>query len=50
MDNIIIVVIFDNGVSGEGGFNGLVNEGKFFNGYIDIVVESMKFFDYFGGL
>lgn len=49
LDNTIIVVISDNGASGEGGPNGTVNEGKFFNGYIDTVEESMKFFDDLGG-
>ena len=37
LDNTIIVVISDNGASGEGGPNGSVNEAKFFNGYIDTV-------------
>jgi arylsulfatase A-like enzyme len=49
LDNTIIVVISDNGASGEGGPNGSVNEGKFFNGYIDTVEESMKFLDNLGG-
>jgi arylsulfatase len=49
LDNTIIVVISDNGASGEGGPNGSVNEGKFFNGYIDTVEESMRFLDNLGG-
>ncbi|MGB0875793.1 MAG: sulfatase-like hydrolase/transferase [Mycobacterium sp.] len=49
LDNTVIVVISDNGASGEGGPNGSVNEGKFFNGYIDTVEESMRFFDELGG-
>ena len=49
LDNTIIVVISDNGASGEGGPNGSVNETKFFNGYIDTAEESMKFFDRLGG-
>jgi arylsulfatase A-like enzyme len=49
LDDTIIVVISDNGASGEGGPNGSVNEGKFFNGYIDTVEESMKLFDRLGG-
>ncbi len=49
LDDTIIVVISDNGASGEGGPNGSVNEGKFFNGYIDTVEESMKLFDHLGG-
>ncbi|MBY0443290.1 MAG: arylsulfatase [Mycobacteriaceae bacterium] len=49
LDNTIIVVISDNGASGEGGPNGSVNEGKFFNGYIDTVEESLRLFDQLGG-
>ncbi len=49
LDDTIIVVISDNGASGEGGPNGSVNEVKFFNGYIDTVEESMAFFDELGG-
>jgi arylsulfatase A-like enzyme len=49
LDNTIIVTISDNGASGEGGPNGSVNEVKFFNGYIDTVEESMKYFDHIGG-
>ena len=42
LDNTIIVVISDNGASGEGGPNGSVNEVKFFNGYIDTVEEGLR--------
>ncbi|OBI42918.1 arylsulfatase, partial [Mycobacterium kyorinense] len=49
LDNTIVVVICDNGASGEGGPNGSVNESKFFNGYIDTVEESLKFLDRLGG-
>ena len=49
LDNTIIVVISDNGASGEGGPNGSVNEAKFFNGYIDTVEDSMRFLDVLGG-
>ncbi len=49
LDNTLIVVICDNGASGEGGPNGSVNEQKFFNGYIDTVEESLKFMDRLGG-
>ncbi len=46
LDNTIIVVISDNGASGEGGPNGSVNETKFFNGYIDTAEEGPgKFID-----
>ena len=49
LDNTVIVVISDNGASGEGGPNGSVNEVKFFNGYIDTAEESMRFYDNLGG-
>jgi arylsulfatase len=49
LDNTIVVVISDNGASGEGGPNGSPNENKFFNGYIDTVEEAMKLFDQLGG-
>lgn len=49
LDNTVIVVISDNGASGEGGPNGSVNESKFFNGYIDTVEESLQYFDVLGG-
>lgn len=49
LDNTIIVVISDNGASGEGGPNGSVNEVKFFNGYIDSVEDSLRFYDELGG-
>ncbi|OHV01723.1 arylsulfatase [Mycobacterium talmoniae] len=49
LDNTIVVVISDNGASGEGGPNGSPNENKFFNGYLDTVEEAMKLFDELGG-
>ena len=49
LDDTIVVVISDNGASGEGGPNGSVNEVKFFNGYIDTVAESMRCYDVLGG-
>ena len=49
LDDTIIVVISDNGASGEGGPNGSVNEVKFFNGYIDTVEDSMRRYDQLGG-
>ena len=48
LDNTIIVVISDNGASGEGGPNGSVNEVKFFNGYVDTAEESLRFYDQLG--
>lgn len=49
LDNTIIVVISDNGASGEGGPNGSVNEVKFFNGYLDTVEDGMRLYDSLGG-
>jgi arylsulfatase A-like enzyme len=48
LDNTIIVVVSDNGASGEGGPNGTVNEMKFFNGVIDEIEESLKALDVLG--
>jgi arylsulfatase len=41
-DNTIIILVSDNGASGEGGPNGSVNENKFFNGIPDSIEEIMK--------
>ncbi|MCP4223334.1 MAG: sulfatase-like hydrolase/transferase, partial [Actinomycetia bacterium] len=49
LDNTIIVVISDNGASGEGGPNGSVNENKFFNGIADTMEENLKYLDVLGG-
>ncbi|MFA5708637.1 arylsulfatase, partial [Mycolicibacterium sp.] len=48
LDNTIIVVISDNGASGEGGPNGSANEVKFFNGYVDSIEESLRYYDELG--
>ena len=48
LDNTLIVVVSDNGASGEGGPNGTVNEMKFFNGVIDTVKENLKSLDELG--
>ncbi len=48
LDNTLIVVISDNGASGEGGPNGSVNEVKFFNGYVDTIEESLHLKDQLG--
>lgn len=48
LDNTIIVVVSDNGASGEGGPNGTVNEMKFFNGIIDTVEDNLKHIDDLG--
>ncbi|RWA18657.1 hypothetical protein MBRU_05445 [Mycolicibacterium brumae DSM 44177] len=48
LDNTVIVVISDNGASGEGGPNGSVNEVKFFNGLPDTAAEGLRFADELG--
>jgi arylsulfatase len=41
-ENTIVVLVSDNGASGEGGPNGSVNEIKFFNGIPDDVRENLR--------
>ena len=48
LDNTLIVVISDNGASGEGGPNGSVNENNFFNSVVDDIDENMKYLDRLG--
>jgi arylsulfatase A-like enzyme len=48
-DNTIVIVVSDNGASGEGGPNGSVNEMKFANGIPDTVEANMPFLDELGG-
>ena len=48
LDNTIIVVISDNGASGEGGPNGSVNENKFFNGVMDEMEDNLQYLDVLG--
>jgi len=48
LDNTIVVLVSDNGASGEGGPNGSVNENKFFNGIPDSIEENMKYLDVLG--
>jgi arylsulfatase len=48
LENTIIVLVSDNGASGEGGPNGSVNENKFFNGIPDTIEENMKYLDALG--
>ena len=43
LDNTLIVLVSDNGASGEGGPNGSVNENKFFNGMPDTIEENLKY-------
>ena len=49
LDNTIIVLVSDNGASGEGGPNGSVNENKFFNGVPDAIEENLAQLDELGG-
>jgi arylsulfatase A-like enzyme len=47
-ENTIVVLVSDNGASGEGGPNGSVNENKFFNGIPDTIEQNMQYFDDLG--
>ena len=49
LDNTIVLVMSDNGASGEGGPNGSVNENKFFNGWPDDLKENLAKIDKLGG-
>jgi arylsulfatase len=49
LDNTLIILVSDNGASGEGGPNGSVNENKFFNGLPDTMEENLKYLDELGG-
>ncbi len=49
LDNTMIVLVSDNGASGEGGPNGSVNENKLFNGLPDLIEENLPFLDELGG-
>jgi arylsulfatase len=42
LDNTIIVLVSDNGASGEGGPNGSVNENKLFNGIADSIEANLS--------
>jgi arylsulfatase A-like enzyme len=48
LDNTLIVLVSDNGASGEGGPSGSVNENKIFNGLPDTIEENMPFLDVLG--
>ena len=41
LENTIVVVVSDNGASGEGGPNGSLNENKFFNNVADDIEENL---------
>jgi arylsulfatase len=49
LDNTIIVLVSDNGASGEGGPSGSVNENKFFNGIPDRIEDNLPYIDELGG-
>ena len=49
LDNTMIVVVSDNGASGEGGPNGSVNEMKFANGIPDDLADNLAQIDELGG-
>ena len=48
LENTIVVLVSDNGASGEGGPNGSVNENKFFNGVPDMIEENLGHIDELG--
>jgi arylsulfatase A-like enzyme len=48
-DNTIVIVVSDNGASGEGGPNGSVNENKLFNGIPDDPQANLAMIDDLGG-
>ncbi|MGW9632132.1 arylsulfatase [Agromyces sp. NPDC055520] len=49
-ENTIVVVVSDNGASGEGGPNGSVNEMKFVNGMPDDMAQNLSMLDELGGV
>ena len=49
LENTIVVVVSDNGASGEGGPNGSVNENRFFNGYPDSLEDNLAMLEELGG-
>ncbi len=49
LENTIIVVVSDNGASGEGGPNGSFNENKFFNNVPDTIEANLARIDDLGG-
>jgi arylsulfatase A-like enzyme len=48
LDNTVVVVVSDNGASGEGGPDGSVNEMKFANGVADDLAENLAKLDVLG--
>ncbi|TYB57025.1 arylsulfatase [Nonomuraea sp. PA05] len=49
LDDTIVVVVSDNGASGEGSPDGSVNENKFFNGWPEDPAENLAKLDLLGG-
>ncbi len=48
-ENTLVILVSDNGASGEGGPNGSVNEMKFANGIPDTIEANMPMLDELGG-
>jgi arylsulfatase A-like enzyme len=48
-ENTLVVLVSDNGASGEGGPNGSVNEMKFLNGIPDNIEDNLPLLDELGG-
>jgi arylsulfatase A-like enzyme len=49
LENTLILLVSDNGASGEGGANGSVNEMKFANGVPDSLEQNLAMIDELGG-
>ena len=49
LDNTLVILVSDNGASGEGGPNGSVNENKIANGIPDNLAENLSKIDELGG-
>ncbi len=49
LESTMIILVSDNGASGEGGPNGSVNENKLFNGIPDDLQENLRLIDELGG-
>src|SRR5213078_805459 len=47
-ENTLVIVVSDNGASGEGGPDGSVNEMKFINGIPDDLAENLSLLDELG--
>jgi len=49
LDNTLIILFADNGASGEGGPNGMVNENAYFNNIVPTIEDNMPWLDKLGG-